>query len=339
MPATSASPISSQPSCAPSCSRGDEGGTATFNLDDDGSFGVPAIPLAWICAVVLAVLGGMQILRGGTKWTSAALGAGAFLFVFTFLAWAAAGSSFSLIGMLARLRQVGHAARARGTGRHPVRALGHHQHRHRGDAPQRRVHLRARRLDHQPLHRHRRSGVRVHAAGAAPRLAVDPLPRRPGDRRVRHQLLRPRPHVVPRRSRPHAEPRSQRGQHCQGMERPTPVGHPRDRPHPVRADVLRVRRDRARVPHRLGTVLDPLGTAHPRRRRAPEGRRNARHQRDPPAIRQRRRSPGRSPASAARGGRPTSDGSTRTSRTAVASSHSPSSSSVAGTRSARCWRR
>ena len=77
-----------------------EGGTATFNLGDDGSIGVAAIPLAWISAVILAALGGMQILRSGTKWTSAALGAGAFLFVFTFMAWAAAGSSFSLTGTL-----------------------------------------------------------------------------------------------------------------------------------------------------------------------------------------------------------------------------------------------
>ncbi len=78
-----------------------EGGTSTFRLGDDSSFGVAGVPLAWICAITLAVLGGVQIMRGSTGgWSTALLAAGGILFVFTFMAWAAAGTQFSLTGTL-----------------------------------------------------------------------------------------------------------------------------------------------------------------------------------------------------------------------------------------------
>ncbi len=78
-----------------------EGGTSTFGLGDDSSFGVAGVPLAWICAVSLAVMGGVQIMRSSTGgWFNAVLAAGGMLFVFTFMAWAAAGTQFSLTGTL-----------------------------------------------------------------------------------------------------------------------------------------------------------------------------------------------------------------------------------------------
>lgn len=77
-----------------------EGGTSTFGLGDDQSFGVPGIPLAWLAALVLASLGGAQIMRGTGKASTALLAVAAVIFVFTFMAWAAAGRQFSLTGTL-----------------------------------------------------------------------------------------------------------------------------------------------------------------------------------------------------------------------------------------------
>ena len=77
-----------------------EGGTSTFGLSGDASFGVPGIPLAWIAAVSLAALGGVQLSKGTGRWTNALLAAAALLFVFTFMAWAGAGRQFSLTGTL-----------------------------------------------------------------------------------------------------------------------------------------------------------------------------------------------------------------------------------------------
>ncbi len=62
---------------------------------------VPAAAYSYIVAAVLAFLGVRQLVRGGSRWTSLALGIGFLLVVTAFLAWAAAGKSgFSLTGML-----------------------------------------------------------------------------------------------------------------------------------------------------------------------------------------------------------------------------------------------
>ena len=53
-----------------------------------------------VVAVVLAALGAQRLRRGQLRWTNAVLGVGLMLFVLSFLAWAAAGSAFSLAGML-----------------------------------------------------------------------------------------------------------------------------------------------------------------------------------------------------------------------------------------------
>ncbi len=76
------------------------GGTATFTLGGDSSIGVPSLPLAWFCAIGLAALGGVQISRGTGKLHNALLAAAAIVFIITLMAWAAAGSQFSLTGTL-----------------------------------------------------------------------------------------------------------------------------------------------------------------------------------------------------------------------------------------------
>lgn len=87
----------------------DSGLDATFGLnprDTDDVYAVlPDItvavqPLAFVVAVVLAVLGGIQIARGFGKRAYVVLGIVAALFIVIFLAWAARGDSFSMFGMI-----------------------------------------------------------------------------------------------------------------------------------------------------------------------------------------------------------------------------------------------
>ena len=61
---------------------------------------VPAAGLSAFTAVVLALLGGAQLVRGLGRWTNAALGLAMGLLAISFLGWAAAGASFSMTGML-----------------------------------------------------------------------------------------------------------------------------------------------------------------------------------------------------------------------------------------------
>ncbi len=56
--------------------------------------------LAFVVAAVLAFLGGMQLRRSNVKRTNLMLAVGLVFFAIAFLAWAAAGKSFSLVGML-----------------------------------------------------------------------------------------------------------------------------------------------------------------------------------------------------------------------------------------------
>jgi simple sugar transport system permease protein len=82
------------------------GATSTFNLSlptdrfQDLAWAVNARTLSLVAAVLLAALGAQRLRRGQLRWTNAVLGVGLVLFVLSFLAWAAAGSSFSLVGML-----------------------------------------------------------------------------------------------------------------------------------------------------------------------------------------------------------------------------------------------
>ena len=77
-------------------------GTATFNLDGGRSFGIASMPLSWFVAGTLAVLGGIQLMRGLGRWQTAALAAAAVIFLFALLAWAAAPRGFALVGMLSQ---------------------------------------------------------------------------------------------------------------------------------------------------------------------------------------------------------------------------------------------
>ena len=56
--------------------------------------------LAFVVAGILAFLSGMQLRRSSEKRTNVALAIGLSFFIFAFLGWAAAGKSFSLVGML-----------------------------------------------------------------------------------------------------------------------------------------------------------------------------------------------------------------------------------------------
>ena len=56
--------------------------------------------LAFVVAGILAFLGGMQFRRSNVKRTNLILAVGLVFFAFAFLAWAAAGKSFSFVGML-----------------------------------------------------------------------------------------------------------------------------------------------------------------------------------------------------------------------------------------------
>jgi len=61
---------------------------------------VPAGGFAYLTAAVFAFLGAVQFVRGMGRWGNVVLAVALGMFVIAFLAWAAAGQSFSLSGML-----------------------------------------------------------------------------------------------------------------------------------------------------------------------------------------------------------------------------------------------
>lgn len=82
-------------------------GTSTFRLariqdrfSDFPDLVVPAAGFSFVVAAVFAFLGAIQLTRGFKKVTNVVLAIVLLTFVFAFLTWAAAGSSFSLVGML-----------------------------------------------------------------------------------------------------------------------------------------------------------------------------------------------------------------------------------------------
>lgn len=82
--------------------RGVEG-DAVFRLGSqpgDLDITVPASGLALFTTILLAFLGGVQLVRGLGKWTNVVLALALVVVALTFLGWAAAGGSFSLVGML-----------------------------------------------------------------------------------------------------------------------------------------------------------------------------------------------------------------------------------------------
>lgn len=81
-------------------------GSATFVLSRGtetiqvGDLTVPTAGLAWVVAAVLAFLGAREWARGFGSHSNLFLAIGMALFAVSFLAWAASGSSFSLVGIL-----------------------------------------------------------------------------------------------------------------------------------------------------------------------------------------------------------------------------------------------
>lgn len=86
----------------------DSEGDATLRLTEPGQRFHDQFPdlvfdassAAYLIAVLLAIIGGIQITRGFDRWQNAVLVGAMVLFVGAFLGWAAAGASFSLVGML-----------------------------------------------------------------------------------------------------------------------------------------------------------------------------------------------------------------------------------------------
>ncbi|MFQ5554488.1 MAG: ABC transporter permease [Acidimicrobiia bacterium] len=82
-------------------------GSSTFRLvrasdrfPDFPNLVVPAFATSLVIALVFLVFGVLQLTRGFGKRTNVVLGVAAALFVFSFLTWAAADQSFSLVSML-----------------------------------------------------------------------------------------------------------------------------------------------------------------------------------------------------------------------------------------------
>jgi len=83
-------------------------GEATLRLTESGDrfngdlpdLTFDAAQASYVVAVFLALLGGIQLVRGFDRWANAVLAVATIAFVGAFLGWAAAGASFSLVGML-----------------------------------------------------------------------------------------------------------------------------------------------------------------------------------------------------------------------------------------------
>ena len=78
-------------------------GDATFRLGEAGQdidLTFSAAGFAWVTAAIFAFLAVIHLTRGIGKKSNLVLSIALVLFAFAFLAWAAAGSSFSLLGML-----------------------------------------------------------------------------------------------------------------------------------------------------------------------------------------------------------------------------------------------
>lgn len=84
----------------------DGGDTSTFNLSLPGArfqdikWEVDSRLLSVVLAVIIAFLGGWVLRRTHLRWTNVALAVSLGLTALSFLTWAAAGKSFSLVGML-----------------------------------------------------------------------------------------------------------------------------------------------------------------------------------------------------------------------------------------------
>ena len=81
---------------------------ATFKLSlpqdsHDLSWTFTPRTMAFVVAALFVVIGVVQRVRGFGRWTNTILGVSLVLFVLAFLGWAAAGKSFSMVGMLSSM--------------------------------------------------------------------------------------------------------------------------------------------------------------------------------------------------------------------------------------------
>lgn len=75
-------------------------GDAGFKISETSQFTLPAQGFGWILGIVLVAVAAAQLLRGFGKLSNVVLALATAAFFMSFLAWAAAGDSFSFVGML-----------------------------------------------------------------------------------------------------------------------------------------------------------------------------------------------------------------------------------------------
>ena len=75
-------------------------GDAGFKISETGQFSIPAQGFAWGLGIVLVALAAAQLYRGLGKLSNLVLALATAAFFMSFLSWAAAGDSFSFVGML-----------------------------------------------------------------------------------------------------------------------------------------------------------------------------------------------------------------------------------------------
>lgn len=75
-------------------------GNAGFRTSETGQFSLPAQALGWALGVVLVGLAAAQMYRGLGRLSNVVLALATATFFMSFLSWAAAGDSFSFVGML-----------------------------------------------------------------------------------------------------------------------------------------------------------------------------------------------------------------------------------------------
>ena len=75
-------------------------GDAGFRISETSQFTLPAQSFGWALGIVLVAIAAVQLLRGFGKLSNVVLALATAAFFVSFLAWAAAGDSFSFVGML-----------------------------------------------------------------------------------------------------------------------------------------------------------------------------------------------------------------------------------------------
>jgi simple sugar transport system permease protein len=75
-------------------------GDAGFRISETSQFTLPAQGFGWILGIVLVAVAAAQLLRGFGRLSNVVLALATAAFFMSFLAWAAAGDSFSFVGML-----------------------------------------------------------------------------------------------------------------------------------------------------------------------------------------------------------------------------------------------